>query len=107
MSDEQTEQQPISATPVPALQVQRMGKKWRIVYSETRGLARFNSGKPLDVCEGSETGGGFLDVRDGKTLKVDGRITASKRMAEVLAAQPTPAGPHDWAGDPESEGIGN
>ncbi len=84
-----------------------MGKKWRIVYSETRGLARFNSGKPLDLCEGSETGGGFLDVREGKNLIVNGMIEASKRMSQVLAEQPTPQGPHNWAADPEAEGIGN
>jgi hypothetical protein len=33
---------------VPPLLVQRMGKKWRIVYKENRNLAKFNSGEPVD-----------------------------------------------------------
>ncbi len=39
---------------VPPLMVQRMGKLWRIVYAETRNLARFNSGDAVDE-------GGFKD----------------------------------------------
>lgn len=39
---------------IPPLLVQRMGKLWRIVYAETRNLARFNSGDPVDA-------GGFDD----------------------------------------------
>ena len=31
--------------PMPAMRVQRMGKKWRIVYSDTRNLARLASGE--------------------------------------------------------------
>jgi hypothetical protein len=93
---------------IPKLQVQRMGKKWRIVYADTRGLARFNSGQPLDLCEGSEAAGGFLDVRDGATLTVDGRVEASKRMSSVLENLPPPETGRDWMDtDPEAEGIGN
>lgn len=42
---------------LPALKVQRMGKLFRIVYTETRNLARFNSGDPVDE-------GGFDDEQD-------------------------------------------
>ncbi len=35
-------------TEIPPLLVQRMGKKFRIVYKETRNLAKFNSGQPVD-----------------------------------------------------------
>ncbi len=46
------------ATPeIPPLLVQRMGKKFRIVYKETRNLAKFNSGKPVDE-------GGFKSQAD-------------------------------------------
>lgn len=96
------------ANVIPKLTIQRMGKKWRIVYAETKGLAKFNSGKPLDLCEGSEPGGGFLDVRNGATLEVDGRMEASKRMSMVLANLPPPETGRDWMdSDPEAEGIGN
>ncbi len=33
---------------IPPLLVQRMGKKWRIVYKENRNLAKFNTGQPVD-----------------------------------------------------------
>jgi hypothetical protein len=42
---------------IPPLLVQRMGKVWRIVYAETRNLARFNSGDAVDE-------GGFKDQTD-------------------------------------------
>ena len=93
---------------IPKLSIQRMGKKWRIVYADTKGLARFNSGKPLDLCEGSQKGGGFLDVREGGNLVVDGRVEASKRMSAVLDNLPKPETGRDWMDDdPEAEGIGN
>ncbi len=37
-----------AAIEIPPLKVQRMGKKFRIVYEETRNLAKFNSGEPVD-----------------------------------------------------------
>ncbi len=39
---------PKTQAPIPPLLVQRMGKKFRIVYKETRNLAKFNSGDPVD-----------------------------------------------------------
>ncbi len=66
---------------IPPLLVQRMGKLHRIVYSETRNLARFNNGEAVDE-------GGFEDQTDAMmhmSKLVGGKITA----------------------DPEAEGIGN
>ena len=34
--------------PIPELKVQRMGKLFRIAYAETRNLAKYNSGEPVD-----------------------------------------------------------
>lgn len=42
------------ANEIPKLRVQRVGKKFRIVYEDTRNVAKFNSGDPLDA-------GGFDD----------------------------------------------
>ncbi len=39
---------PNTPEPAPPLLVQRMGKLFRIVYKETRNLARFSSGGPVD-----------------------------------------------------------
>lgn len=65
---------------VPPLRVQRMGKKFRIVYSETRNLAKFNSGEPVD-------NGGF-----------DEEIPALQHLAKVTAGA--------TRADPEEENIG-
>lgn len=46
MADDETT--PRAPEAVPPLLVQRMGKMFRIVYKETRNLARFNSGDPVD-----------------------------------------------------------
>jgi hypothetical protein len=73
------------------MRVQRMGAKWRIVYDESRGLAKFNSGQPVDD-------GGFMDVWDGTTKKTDGQIQAMQKLSEVMAGQ--------QASDPEEENIG-
>ncbi len=54
--------------PIPALKVQRMGKLFRIAYAETRNLAKFNSGEPVD-------GGGF-------TNEVDAQIELSRVLGE-------------------------
>ena len=54
--------------PIPALKVQRMGKLFRIAYAETRNLAKFNSGEPVDE-------GGFTD-------EVDAQIALSKVLGE-------------------------
>jgi len=67
--------------PIPALKVQRMGKLFRIAYAETRNLAKFNSGEPVD-------GGGY-----------DNEITAQIELSRILGEQ----GPTQ---DAEAEGVG-
>jgi hypothetical protein len=67
--------------PIPPLRVQRMGKNFRIVYEETRNLARYNSGEAVDE-------GGFSD-----------EMAARVHMATVLGEQ----GP---TADPEEEAVG-
>ena len=101
MSDPDEQQQQPQKLPyeTPALMVQRMGKKWRIVYSATRSLARFNSGQPVDE-------GGFLDERDeAGNLVVDGQLECSKVMAAAIERN-KPAGVA-WVDDPEAESIGH
>lgn len=66
---------------VPPLLVQRMGKLHRIVYAETRNLARLNNGEPVDE-------GGFEDQHEAMML-----------MSKVTSGKATE--------DPEAEGIGN
>lgn len=68
------------ANSIPPLKVQRMGKLFRIVYAETRNLARFNSGDPVDA-------GGFED-----------EIGALQHLSKVTAGAQTE--------DPEAEAIG-
>ena len=65
---------------IPPLLVQRMGKKWRIVYKETRNLAKFNSGEPVDD-------GGFKTQEE-----------AMIHMSQVTAGFKTT--------DPEAENVG-
>jgi len=65
---------------MPKLRVQRVGKKHRIVYEETRNVAKFYSGDPVDE-------GGYDDT-----------VAAYKRISEVAADHPQ--------GDHEAEGIG-
>ncbi len=67
--------------PIPALKVQRMGKLFRIAYAETRNLAKFNSGEPVD-------GGGY-----------DNETDAQIELSKVLGEQ----GPQ---ADAELEGVG-
>ncbi len=67
--------------PVPPLRVQRMGRNFRIVYEETRNLARYNSGEAVDD-------GGFVDEMDARV-----------HLAKVLGEQ----GP---TADPEAETVG-
>jgi hypothetical protein len=50
---------PVLQEPPPKLRVQRMGKMFRIVYEETRNLARYNSGEAVDA-------GGFADQLEGQ-----------------------------------------
>jgi hypothetical protein len=80
-----------AAAAVPKLRVQRQGKKWRIVYEDTRGLARFNNGEPVDD-------GGFEDVWDGPDKTIDGQFECMKKLSAVLEGQTTD--------DPEAENIG-
>ena len=80
-----------SKTPVPKLRVQRMGKLWRIVYDETRSLAKFNSGAPVD-------GGGFADGWEGREKTIDGQLLAMQKLSEVMSGQVTE--------DHEAENIG-
>ncbi len=65
---------------IPPLLVQRMGKKFRIVYKETRNLAKFNSGEPVDD-------GGF-------TTQADAMIHLSKVTSGFATT------------DPEAENVG-
>ena len=67
--------------PIPALKVQRMGKLFRIAYAETRNLAKFNSGEPVDE-------GGF-----------DNEVDAQIALSKILGEQ----GP---TVDAEAEGVG-
>ena len=67
--------------PIPALKVQRMGKLFRIAYAETRNLAKFNSGEPVD-------GGGY-----------DDELTAQIELQKIIGEQ----GP---TLDSEAEGVG-
>jgi len=77
---------------VPKLRVQRMGKRWRIVYHETRNLAKFVNGEPVDD-------GGFLDKwQDGVKIQ-DGQHLALIRMAEVTSGKRVQ--------DAESESVGH
>ena len=79
MADEvENSETPIQAV-IPKLRVQRVGKKFRIVYEETRNVAKFNSGKPLDE-------GGF-----------DDQTEAYIQMGKVIGGQPQ--------ADHEAEGI--
>ncbi len=81
MADENEEENEGAASyEMPKLRVQRVGKKFRIVYEETRNVAKFNSGKPLDD-------GGFDDQTD-----------AYRKMSEVVGDQPQ--------ADHEAETIG-
>ena len=65
---------------IPPLLAQRMGKKFRIVYKETRNLAKFNSGEPVDE-------GGFETLED-----------AMIHLHKVTAGFKT--------SDPEAENVG-
>ena len=67
--------------PVPPLRVQRMGRNFRIVYEETRNLARYNSGEAVDD-------GGFIE-----------ELAARVHLAKILGEQ----GP---TADPEAENLG-
>jgi hypothetical protein len=58
---------------VPPLLVQRMGKMWRIVYAETRNLARFNSGEAVDE-------GGFDDKTEAMIHLA--KVTGDKERAD-------------------------
>lgn len=66
--------------PIPELIVQRMGKLFRIAYKETRNLAKYNSGEPVDE-------GGF-----------DNETDAQIKLSQVLGEQ----GP---TVDAEAEGV--
>ena len=72
---------PEDRPPIPPLKVQRMGKLFRIAYAETRNLAKFNSGEPVD-------GGGYIDA-----------LTAQIELSKILGEQ----GP---TADTEAESVG-
>lgn len=65
---------------MPKLRVQRVGKKFRIVYEETRNVAKFYSGETVDE-------GGF-----------DDQVEAYKRLSAVAEGHPQ--------ADHEAETIG-
>jgi hypothetical protein len=60
---------PEERPPIPELIVQRMGKLFRIAYKETRNLAKYNSGEPVDE-------GGF-----------DNETDAQIKLSQVLGEQ--------------------
>lgn len=78
--------------PIPQLRVQRMGKRFRIVYADGRNLAVFNNGDPLDE-------GGFLDEYTDGVKTVDGELACQQMMVKVTAGMAV--------ADSEAEGIGN
>ena len=82
---------------IPPLSVQRMGKKWRIVYAETKGLARYNSGDPLD-------GGGFSDNWENGQLIETGQAAAMAKLSQIVGAATAAGGVYQ---DPEAENIGH
>lgn len=82
----------MAETSIPQLRVQRMGKRFRIVYAEGRNLAKFESGLPLDD-------GGFLDEFEDGVKTVDGELACQQLMVKITTGQKT--------ADPEAEGIGN
>jgi len=59
---------PEERPPIPELIVQRMGKLFRIAYKETRNLAKYNSGEPVDE-------GGF-------DTEIDAQIALSRVLGE-------------------------
>ena len=66
--------------PIPALKVQRMGKLFRIAYAETRNLAKYNSGEPVDE-------GGFdteLDAQIGLSKVLGEQGPTADSEAEVV-----------------------
>ena len=67
--------------PIPPLKVQRMGKMFRIAYAETRNLAKFNSGEPVD-------GGGYED-----------ELTAQIELSKIIGEQ------GGRTADPEAESV--
>ncbi len=69
-----------AAIEIPPLLVQRMGKKFRIVYKENRNLAKFNSGDPVDD-------GGFKTQEEAMIHM--SKVTAGFKMT-----------------DPEAENVG-
>lgn len=66
---------------MPKLRVQRVGKKFRIVYEETRNVAKFYSGEVVDE-------GGFeTDVEAYKRLaNVAGDTPQADHEAETIGA---------------------
>ena len=79
MPDElETEETPRAE--IPKLRVQRVGKKFRIVYEATRNVAKFNSGEPCDL-------GGF-----------DDQVEAYKQLTKVVG--------DSKQDDPELEEVG-
>lgn len=79
MPDElETEEKPRAE--IPKLRVQRVGKKFRIVYEASRNVAKFNSGAPCDE-------GGF-----------DDQVEAYKHLTKVVG--------DSKQDDPELEEVG-
>lgn len=80
---------------IPKLHVQRVGKKWRIVYYETRNVAKFVNGEPVD-------GGGFADEwnvdEEGKRIRISGEGAARIRMEQAKSGA--------TENDPEEENVG-
>ena len=62
-------------TEIPKCRVQRVGKKWRIVLDDSRNVALYTNGEPVD-------GGGVEDEYiDGKQT-TDGQIEAYKILSK-------------------------
>lgn len=82
MADENEEENEGGALyEMPKLRVQRVGKKFRIVYEETRNVAKFYSGEVVDE-------GGFDDQVEAykRLTKVAGDTPQADHEAETIGA---------------------
>lgn len=86
--------------PMPGMQTRRMGKRWRIIYTETKNLAYFNNGRPVD-------GGGFLDEFVDGERTVDGELAAQQAMAMAQQGAIDTGLQGSGILDTEAEGVGN
>lgn len=81
MADENENEDTGALYEMPKLRVQRVGKKFRIVYEETRNVAKFYSGEVVDQ-------GGFDDQVEAykRLTKVAGDTPQADHEAETIGA---------------------